>query len=205
MHAKQRFALWFTHQLARHGWREARAAAEIGVSAFAIRSWSTGVVPHPEGCRKIARGLGIDVSVVLAVAGHSPDEGRVERPTLTEAVNIMKAVLPTEVLVYDRLARGRIVGLMYVDLGWTMRHKVKGWRVSFEPTAPGAQGLIKKGDYALVDTSAVPAEGDVVLLERRGDLRLEPYTSQLMSDPSVVVAGVILMTQRVLRPATPGV
>lgn len=73
MNDAARFAGWFNAQLRRRDWKQADFVERSQVSRQATSMWSTGRrVPDPASCDVIAEVFGLDLDLVLAVAGHRP-------------------------------------------------------------------------------------------------------------------------------------
>lgn len=73
--APEEFRRWLERQLARRDWSPAEFARRLGMNTGTVSRWMTGSRrPRTDACDKIADVLGVDVDVVLTMAGHRPPD-----------------------------------------------------------------------------------------------------------------------------------
>lgn len=71
----EQLSYWLKRQLARREWNQADFARRLGTSPGNVSRWMTGErVPDPSSIDKIADVLGVDLDLVLALAGHRPPD-----------------------------------------------------------------------------------------------------------------------------------
>ena len=64
---------WLRRQIDRREWSQADFARRLGLSNSVVSRWFTGTrVPSSAYCDLIADALGVDVDLVLTLAGHRP-------------------------------------------------------------------------------------------------------------------------------------
>jgi transcriptional regulator with XRE-family HTH domain len=70
------FAAWLRGQLRRRGWTAAELARRLQVPSGTISRWLTGQrQPSSRSCDRLADVLGVDLDLVLSLAGHRPATG----------------------------------------------------------------------------------------------------------------------------------
>ena len=92
----ERFVEWLRGQLRRRGWNAAELARRLQVPSGTISRWMTGErQPSPRSCDLLADVLGVDLDLVLALAGHrpgpevtAPDDQRAAIIALLERINL---------------------------------------------------------------------------------------------------------------------
>lgn len=71
--SKTEFGRWLAERLRGREWTNSDLARRMGTSPSVVSRWVRGErVPDPESCDKIADVLGVDVDLVLTLAGHRP-------------------------------------------------------------------------------------------------------------------------------------
>jgi transcriptional regulator with XRE-family HTH domain len=67
------FGRWLQAQMRRRDWSQADLAQQVKASTGAVSMWARGLrKPDPDSCERIADALGLDVDLVLTMAGHRP-------------------------------------------------------------------------------------------------------------------------------------
>lgn len=70
----QNFGLWFSRQLKHRGMSQADFHHKSGVARSTVSAWARGMrVPDPLNCDTIADVLGVQLDLVLFMAGHRPN------------------------------------------------------------------------------------------------------------------------------------
>ena len=101
-------------QLRRRGWNAAELARRLQVPSGTISRWMTGErQPSSRSCDLLADVLGVDLDLVLTLAGHRPDRDR--RPDDQRAAII--ALLERITLTPDRAAglQGTLTSWLELD------------------------------------------------------------------------------------------
>src|SRR5919112_753126 len=76
----ERFVEWLRGQLRRRGWNAAELGRRLQVPSGTISRWMTGErQPSSRSCDLLADVLGVDLDLVLTLAGHRP-EAAVHQP-----------------------------------------------------------------------------------------------------------------------------
>lgn len=98
------FRNWLLAELEKRQWRQAdlaramRPADPSGIASN-ISKWLRGDNrPEPRLCQELAQALGVDVNLVLELAGHKPVEPRNEREQRIENIRAALRMLPPEQL-----------------------------------------------------------------------------------------------------------
>jgi|GEM_PF-2522505 len=69
----EEFRHWLKRQLRRREWSQSEFARRLGTAPGVVSHWVRGDrVPDPASCDRIADVLGVDVDLVLTLAGHRP-------------------------------------------------------------------------------------------------------------------------------------
>ena len=69
----ERFATWVRGQLRRRGWTAAELARRLPAPSGTVSRWLSGErQPSPRSCDLLADVLGVDLDLVLTLAGHRP-------------------------------------------------------------------------------------------------------------------------------------
>src|ERR687898_1191527 len=92
----ERFVEWLRGQLRRRGWNAAELARRLHVPSGTISRWMTGErQPSSHSCDLLADVLGVDLDLVLTLAGHrpgpetiAPDDQRAAIIALLERINL---------------------------------------------------------------------------------------------------------------------
>ena len=92
----ERFVEWLRGQLRRRGWNAAELARRLQVPSGTISRWMTGErQPSSRSCDLLADVLGVDLDLVLTLAGHrpgpesiAPDDQRATIIALLERINL---------------------------------------------------------------------------------------------------------------------
>ena len=92
----ERFVEWLRGQLRRRGWNAAELARRLHVPSGTISRWMTGErQPSSRSCDLLADVLGVDLDLVLTLAGHrpgpedlAPDDQRATIIALLERINL---------------------------------------------------------------------------------------------------------------------
>jgi transcriptional regulator with XRE-family HTH domain len=92
----ERFVEWLRGQLRRRGWNAAELARRLHVPSGTVSRWMTGErQPSPRSCDLLADVLGVDLDLVLTLAGHrpgaetpSPDDQRAEIIAFLERITL---------------------------------------------------------------------------------------------------------------------
>ncbi len=92
----ERFVRWLRGQLRRRGWNAAELARRLHVPSGTISRWMTGErQPSSRSCDLLADVLGVDLDLVLTLAGHrpgpedpAPDDQRADIIALLERINL---------------------------------------------------------------------------------------------------------------------
>ena len=96
------FSAWVRQQLRRRGWNDAELARQLDMPSGTVSRWMRGErQPSTRSCDLIADVFGVDVDLVLTLAGHRPQPG-VAEPDDPRAELI--AMLNRVQLTPDRLA-----------------------------------------------------------------------------------------------------
>jgi transcriptional regulator with XRE-family HTH domain len=91
-----RFVTWLRAQLRRRGWNAAELARRLQVPSGTISRWLTGErQPSSRSCDRLADVLGVDLDLVLTLAGHrpgvetiTPDDQRAALIALLERIDL---------------------------------------------------------------------------------------------------------------------
>ena len=98
----ERFVEWLRGQLRRRGWNAAELARRLHVPSGTISRWMTGErQPSSRSCDLLADVLGVDLDLVLTLAGHRPGP---EAPRRTTSAPTIIALLERINLTPDRAA-----------------------------------------------------------------------------------------------------
>src|SRR5918998_2646226 len=92
----ERFATWVRGQLRRRGWNAAELARRLPAPSGTVSRWLSGErQPSPRSCDLLADVLGVDLDLVLTLAGHrpgpeatAPDDQRAAIIALLERINL---------------------------------------------------------------------------------------------------------------------
>jgi transcriptional regulator with XRE-family HTH domain len=92
----ERFVEWLRRQLQRRGWKAAELARRLHMPSGTISRWMTGErQPSSRSCDLLADVLGVDLDLVLTLAGHrpgpedlAPDDQRATIIALLERINL---------------------------------------------------------------------------------------------------------------------
>lgn len=114
MNSGEDFGHWLQRQLDRRGWRQAELARRIPISSGAVSHWIRNErIPDPESCDRIADVLGVDVDLVLTLAGHRPATEPIDPDDpVTELVSMIRRVQWNT----DRLAGVRSILRGYLEM-----------------------------------------------------------------------------------------
>jgi transcriptional regulator with XRE-family HTH domain len=78
------FNLWLHRQLRRRDWSPADLARRMDVNTGTVSRWLTGSRrPRPDACDKLADALGVDLDMVLTLAGHRPPDIEIDPDSAT--------------------------------------------------------------------------------------------------------------------------
>lgn len=112
--ATNEFGRWLQHQLDRRGWKQADLARKMPATTGTISHWITGKrIPDPASCDLIADVLGIDIDVVLGVAGHRPNVQALDPDSVeAELSGLVHRIAWTE----ERAATVRMILRQYIEL-----------------------------------------------------------------------------------------
>jgi transcriptional regulator with XRE-family HTH domain len=73
------FSAWVRQQLRRRGWNDAELARQLDMPSGTVSRWLRGErQPSTRSCDLIADVFGVDVDLVLTLAGHRPQPGVVQ-------------------------------------------------------------------------------------------------------------------------------
>ena len=98
----ERFVEWLRGQLRRRGWNAAELARRVQVPSGTISRWMTGErQPSSRSCDLLADVLGVDLDLVLTLAGHRPGS---EAPAPDDQRAVIVALLERINLTPDRAA-----------------------------------------------------------------------------------------------------
>jgi transcriptional regulator with XRE-family HTH domain len=92
----ERFAEWLRTQLRRRGWNAAELARQLHVPSGTISRWMSGErQPSSRSCDLLADVLGVDLDLLLTLAGHrpgpeapGPDDQRADIIALLERITL---------------------------------------------------------------------------------------------------------------------
>ena len=85
------FAAWLRRQLARRDWTQADFARAAGLPTGTVSRWVRGErVPTPLHADLIADVLGVDLDIVLAVAGHRPNVDPDDPPEIADLIAMIR-------------------------------------------------------------------------------------------------------------------
>src|SRR5918998_1604879 len=121
-----RFSAWVRQQLRRRQWNDAELARQLGMPSGTISRWLRGErQPSTRSCDLIADVFGVDVDLVLTLAGHRPQPS-VAQPDDTRAELI--ALLKRVQLTPDRLAglEGTLRAWIEIDRSARSRNAANG-------------------------------------------------------------------------------
>jgi transcriptional regulator with XRE-family HTH domain len=91
---QERFEDWLRRQLRRRDWTQSDLAKRLDASTGTISRWATGArLPEPESVERLADVFGVDVDLLLTLAGHRPatEPLKLDDP-VTEIVALVKRV-----------------------------------------------------------------------------------------------------------------
>ena len=109
------FAAWLRRQLARRDWTQADFARAAGLPTGTVSRWVRGErVPTPLHADLIADVLGVDLDIVLAVAGHRPNVDPDDPPEIADLIAMIRKT---------QMHPDRVAGLRSMLDGWQSRDR----------------------------------------------------------------------------------
>jgi transcriptional regulator with XRE-family HTH domain len=110
------FIAWVRKQLRRRQWNDAEFARRLDMPSGTISRWMSGErQPNTASCDRIADIFGVDVDLVLTLAGHRPEDTRLQPDDeLAELFAMLKRV---------RLTPDRLAGLKAQAQAWLERDR----------------------------------------------------------------------------------
>ncbi len=96
---------WMLEEMRRREWRQADFARAAGVDVSMVSRWLQGRRPDPESLARVAGTLGVDLDVLLTLAGHRPRALRDDDPRVATLVAKVRQVTwtPERFLIVDAL------------------------------------------------------------------------------------------------------
>lgn len=84
--AEPSFKQWAREEMARRGWRQADFARAAGIDVSMVSRWMQGRRPDPASLERVAIALGVDLDLLLTLAGHRPAGPRDDDPRVAALV-----------------------------------------------------------------------------------------------------------------------
>jgi transcriptional regulator with XRE-family HTH domain len=99
------FVTWVREELERRGWRQADFARAAGVDVSLVSRWLRGRRPDPVSLERVAVSLGVDLDLLLTLAGHRPPAPRDADPRVATLVAKVRQIAwtPERFLIVDAL------------------------------------------------------------------------------------------------------
>lgn len=99
------FAEWMQAEMERRAWRQADLARAAGLDVSMVSRWRRGRRPDPASLERIAVALGVDLDLLLTLAGHRPPSPRDDDPRVATLMTKVRQVnwTPERFLIVDAL------------------------------------------------------------------------------------------------------
>jgi transcriptional regulator with XRE-family HTH domain len=99
------FGLWVREELRRREWRQADFARAAGIDVSMVSRWLHGRRPDPASLERVAAALGVDLDLLLTLAGHRPPAPRDDEPRTAMLVAKVRQIdwTPERFLIVDAL------------------------------------------------------------------------------------------------------
>ncbi len=86
------FPEWLREEMRRREWRQADFARTAGLDVSMVSRWLHGRRPDPASLERIAAALGVDLDVLLTVAGHRRHSPRDDDPRVASLIAKVRQV-----------------------------------------------------------------------------------------------------------------
>jgi transcriptional regulator with XRE-family HTH domain len=92
-------------EMRRRDWRQADFARAAGVDVSMVSRWLHGRRPDPASLERVAGALGVDIDMLLTLAGHRPRSPRDDDPRVAALIAKVRQITwtPERFLIVDAL------------------------------------------------------------------------------------------------------
>jgi SOS-response transcriptional repressor LexA len=178
---EESFADWLRRHIHARGWDQTEFARQLDIPSQTVSSWMQGVEPRTRTIPRIARVLGLPAETVIrAITGMAVTEAGFQSPRsitemLTDAVAIAPLPVPLIRASDARLkADAPATDYLYLPTGFRTGRRKRYFALVAPDDAMRPE--IRTGDTLVIDPTARPTVGDIVVIAAAGGIILGRLT-----------------------------